>query len=250
MVDVDGALADAGAAEPATDAHRRGVHVSATTTSRATSRRPSRGRRWPRSWPPPGEEAERRGEDDPAAWDAVAAGARRAGLRPAGGRPPTPPPCRSRTTGDAPARAGRAPGSPRRRPEPEPEPLELLDPVELRGGLEALLFVMDDPVDEATLAGALRCDRRPGPQRAGRARRGLRRSARPGSRCAGWGRGGGSTPGRSTPPSSSGTSSTGSAAGSPRRRWRPSPSSPTGSRSPAPACRRSAASGSTASCAR
>jgi segregation and condensation protein B len=37
------------------------------------------------------------------------------------------------------------------------EPLELLDPAELRGGLEALLFVMADPVDEQTLAGALRC---------------------------------------------------------------------------------------------
>ncbi|MFL6097204.1 MAG: SMC-Scp complex subunit ScpB, partial [Blastococcus sp.] len=35
--------------------------------------------------------------------------------------------------------------------------LELLSPDELAGGLEALLFVMDDPVDEQTLAGALRC---------------------------------------------------------------------------------------------
>jgi segregation and condensation protein B len=49
-------------------------------------------------------------------------------------------------------------------PEPEPETSEseqlelaVLDPDELRGGLEALLFVMDDPVDEATLAAALRC---------------------------------------------------------------------------------------------
>jgi segregation and condensation protein B len=44
--------------------------------------------------------------------------------------------------------------------EPAPdvdEPPELLDPVELRGGLEALLFVMADPVDERTLSGALRC---------------------------------------------------------------------------------------------
>jgi segregation and condensation protein B len=32
-----------------------------------------------------------------------------------------------------------------------------LDPQELRGGLEALLFVVDAPVDEATLAAALRC---------------------------------------------------------------------------------------------
>jgi segregation and condensation protein B len=32
-----------------------------------------------------------------------------------------------------------------------------LDPQALRGGLEALLFVVDGPVDEATLAAALRC---------------------------------------------------------------------------------------------
>jgi len=32
-----------------------------------------------------------------------------------------------------------------------------VDPVELRGGLEALLFVVDAPVDAATLAAALRC---------------------------------------------------------------------------------------------
>jgi segregation and condensation protein B len=32
-----------------------------------------------------------------------------------------------------------------------------LDPLALRGGLEALLFVVDAPVDEATLAEALRC---------------------------------------------------------------------------------------------
>jgi segregation and condensation protein B len=39
---------------------------------------------------------------------------------------------------------------------PVQEELEL-DPVALRGGLEALLFVVDAPVDEATLAAALRC---------------------------------------------------------------------------------------------
>ena len=37
---------------------------------------------------------------------------------------------------------------------PEEEPIERLSPEELAGGLEALLFVMDDPVDEPTLAGA------------------------------------------------------------------------------------------------
>ncbi len=41
--------------------------------------------------------------------------------------------------------------------EPEPELAQLLDPAEVRGGLEALLFVMDNPVDEETLAEALRC---------------------------------------------------------------------------------------------
>ena len=59
---------------------------------------------------------------------------------------------------------------------------------------------MDDPVDEETLAGGAALPGRAGAHRAGRARRGLRPSGAPGSRCAGWGRGGGSTPGRSTPP--------------------------------------------------
>jgi segregation and condensation protein B len=43
---------------------------------------------------------------------------------------------------------------------PVQEQLDLdvdLDPVALRGGLEALLFVVDAPVDEVTLADALRC---------------------------------------------------------------------------------------------
>ena len=43
-------------------------------------------------------------------------------------------------------------------PAPVQEELDLdVDPVALRGGLEALLFVVDAPVDEATLAAALRC---------------------------------------------------------------------------------------------
>jgi segregation and condensation protein B len=41
--------------------------------------------------------------------------------------------------------------------QPAREQLELLAPDELLGGLEALLFVVDDPVDEDTLATALRC---------------------------------------------------------------------------------------------
>ncbi len=35
--------------------------------------------------------------------------------------------------------------------------VEVVDPLELRGGLEALLFVVDTPVDEGTLAATLRC---------------------------------------------------------------------------------------------
>ena len=42
-------------------------------------------------------------------------------------------------------------------PEPEPEPVGEPDPAAVRGGLEALLFVMENPVDEPTLAAALRC---------------------------------------------------------------------------------------------
>ena len=104
------------------------------------------------------EVAESRGDADPATWDAVAkALASRVAERPAEAPPepdPVPaepePPAQDPTPADVPA------GEPA--PEEEPaEPLELLSPEELSGGLEALLFVMDDPVDEDTLAGALRC---------------------------------------------------------------------------------------------
>jgi len=52
-----------------------------------------------------------------------------------------------------------APPEPLPDPEPGPdeEPLVELEPDVLRGGLEALLFVMDSPVDEESLAAALRC---------------------------------------------------------------------------------------------
>ena len=103
--------------------------------------------------------AERQGADDPGTWDAVAAElAARVAERPVDEPsvpelPPEPEPeaaPQDPTPPDVPA------GEPA--PDQEPEkPLELLDPVELRGGLEALLFVMADPVDEQTLAGALRC---------------------------------------------------------------------------------------------
>ncbi|NYJ08040.1 SMC-Scp complex subunit ScpB [Petropleomorpha daqingensis] len=102
------------------------------------------------------EEAEARGDADPETWDAVASqlAARVAErepeaveiLPPVDEPAPLPPPVA-------------AVPAPKPEPEPEPEQLEiaLLEPEELRGGLEALLFVMDDPVDVATLATALRC---------------------------------------------------------------------------------------------
>ena len=106
------------------------------------------------------EQAEQRGDADPATWDAVAAAlASRVGERPVSQGPvPVVP------DEDELPLLTRAPGpEPEPEPEPAPEPdhgsLELLDPVELRGGLEALLFVVDDPVDEETLAAALRCSR-------------------------------------------------------------------------------------------
>ena len=97
------------------------------------------------------EEAGERGEADPATWDAVAAElAARVTERPA----------------DAPQLAV-VPVEPDEDEqvepvaEPDPAPLEdprvELDPDALRGGLEALLFVMDSPVDEESLAAALRC---------------------------------------------------------------------------------------------
>jgi segregation and condensation protein B len=107
------------------------------------------------------EEAEARGEPDPTAdpgaWDVVARRlAARVAERPDAGEEPPPV---EEPAPLAPPVAVRVAG-----PEPEPETSEpeqlelaLLDPDELRGGLEALLFVMDDPVDEATLAAALRC---------------------------------------------------------------------------------------------
>jgi segregation and condensation protein B len=105
------------------------------------------------------QEAESRGEADPGTWDAVAAAlAARVAERPADEPPsvterPTEiePPAQDPTPADVPA------GEPAPADEPAEEPLELLGPEELRGGLEALLFVMDDPTDEETLAAALRC---------------------------------------------------------------------------------------------
>ena len=104
------------------------------------------------------QQAEERGEADPTTWDAVAAAlASRVAETPLEEPPPPPPvdeppvePPQDPTPADVPA------GEPAPE-EPVEEPLQLLDPVELQGGIEALLFVMDDPVDEETLAAALRC---------------------------------------------------------------------------------------------
>ena len=96
------------------------------------------------------ERGEDLGDDDPAAWDTVASQlAARVAERPAPAE-------------EVPPLAAVPPEEPEPEPpepEAEPEQLEIavLDPDELRGGLEALLFVMDDPVDPETLAAALRC---------------------------------------------------------------------------------------------
>jgi segregation and condensation protein B len=96
------------------------------------------------------DQAAERGDADPAPWDAVAAElAARVAERPVEEQPVPAVPAE-----DAPAPVD---AEPEPAPAPEPEPAVLLDPVELRGGLEALLFVVDDPVDEETLAAALRC---------------------------------------------------------------------------------------------
>jgi segregation and condensation protein B len=106
------------------------------------------------------QEAEGRGEADATTWDAVAAElAARVAERPVEEPPPAPPvaeppvqPPQDPTPANVPA------GEPAPEPEePAEEPFHLLDPVDLLGGLEALLFVMDDPVEEETLAAALRC---------------------------------------------------------------------------------------------
>jgi segregation and condensation protein B len=103
------------------------------------------------------EHPETRGDADPATWDAVAqALATRVAEQPV--ETPEPPPLpepeeqpvQDPTPADVPA------GEPAPDEEPAEERLELLAPEELRGGLEALLFVMDDPVDEDTLAAAVR----------------------------------------------------------------------------------------------
>jgi len=103
------------------------------------------------------EDVEERGDADPATWDADATElAARVAEQPVEDFPPVPAvpaepePPQDPTPADVPA------GEPAPEEGTE-EQLALLEPGELLGGLEALLFVMDDPVDEETLAAALRC---------------------------------------------------------------------------------------------
>jgi segregation and condensation protein B len=118
------------------------------------------------------EEAERRGEADPGTWDAVARElAARVGEQPVEDAPAPPVPAEEpdAPTPDEPCLPA-APQDPAPPDvpagEPAPggavappggEPAQLLDPAAVRGALEALLFLMDTPVDEDTLAAALRC---------------------------------------------------------------------------------------------
>jgi segregation and condensation protein B len=106
------------------------------------------------------EVAERRGEQDPGTWDAVAAElAARVGERPVEA-PPEPPPLPEDEWVHEPGQEPPQDPTPADVPAGEPapgEPQELLTADELQGGLEALLFVVDDPVDEEALAAALRC---------------------------------------------------------------------------------------------
>ena len=111
------------------------------------------------------EEAEARGEADPGTWDAVASelAARVAERPPAVEEPPVVVPAEEPVLLPPPS-ARSAHSSPSAADTDEcadlaetVEPLEELDPAALRGGLEALLFVIDGPADEETLAAALRC---------------------------------------------------------------------------------------------
>ena len=165
------------------------------------------------------------GRDDERGADLVGGAGRRAGVDPRRGRA-----ARGRRPGDVGRRRRRArrPGhrAARSRPPPlvvvpaevdEPAPhgadpragaragargaLAELDPETLRGGLEALLFVMGSPVDEECLAAALRCPEEQVPQPAWPTSPRTTTAAARASCCAGSGRAGGSTPATSTPPS-------------------------------------------------
>jgi segregation and condensation protein B len=104
------------------------------------------------------EESERRG-DDPGTWDAVAAElAARVAERPAD-EPPAPVPVHEpeeTVPPEDPTPPDVAAGEPAPEEDDEAETPVALAPEEVQGGIEALLFVMDNPVNEQTLAGTLR----------------------------------------------------------------------------------------------
>ncbi len=119
------------------------------------------------------EEADAATGAGPRDWDAVAAALARTFDPPVPAAPPAPV---GWPADELPEPAGAVAPTAAPRPEPEVAPLRPLDevvveeaapdvepaepvadPVTLRGGLEALLFVSDSPVDEVTLAGALDC---------------------------------------------------------------------------------------------
>ena len=105
--------------------------------------------------------AEGRGDADPSTWDAVAAElAARVAERPVEELPVPAPAAEPEEPAEvAPPQDPTPPDVPVGERSPAEQPAEpvALSPEELRGGLEALLFVMDNPVDEQTLAAALRC---------------------------------------------------------------------------------------------
>ena len=100
--------------------------------------------------------------------------------------------------------------------EPEqqsPEPLALIGEAELRGALEAILLVVDEPVSEIVLAQVLeQPTERVAAMLGGLSRRSTRRPGAASS-CAGPPAAGGCTPGRSTPRTWSGSCWTGSRCG-------------------------------------
>jgi segregation and condensation protein B len=103
------------------------------------------------------EEAEARGDPDPQTWDAVAS---QLAARVAEREPETVevlPPVEEPAPLPPPVAAAAPVPEPDSEDEPEQLEIALLEPEELHGGLEALLFVVDNPVDVPTLATALRC---------------------------------------------------------------------------------------------
>jgi segregation and condensation protein B len=145
-----------GAVSPQSSRDKRTKRSLPGTTVRREGRAISEQDRTPISWDALAaelaatrDEAEERGDGDPETWDAVArALADRVAERPA-------------PADEAPPVVVPEEPEPQETPAAEEsedgEPLELVDDATLRARLEALLFVVDDPVDVPTLAAALRC---------------------------------------------------------------------------------------------